>query len=93
MTDSENTSVDQILELREKMVEKFMMLSDGDYKISKNLEISCYNATVLFADEKGFVKKWENSIFRNSYCFLYLIQLRLIVLILFSEIIILALSV
>ena len=67
MTDSDTSSVDNVLELREKMVEKFLMLVDGDYKLAKNLEIGCYNATILFADEKGFIKKWENPVFRNSY--------------------------
>jgi DNA-directed RNA polymerase subunit M/transcription elongation factor TFIIS len=67
MADSDTSSVDNVLELREKMVEKFLMLVDGDYKLAKNLEIGCYNATILFADEKGFVKKWENPVFRNSY--------------------------
>ena len=67
MGDSDASSVDNVIELREKMAEKFLMLTDGDYKIAKNLEIGCYNATILFADEKGFIKKWENPVFRNSY--------------------------
>jgi len=67
MTDSETSSIDPITDLREKMVEKFLILTDGDYKNAKNLEIGCYNATILFADEKGFLKKWENPIFKNTY--------------------------
>ena len=67
MADSDASSVDNVIELREKMAEKFLMLTDGDYKIAKNLEIGSYNATILFADEKGFIKKWENPVFRNSY--------------------------
>lgn len=64
---SVSSSNDQVDELREKMIDKFLMLVDGDYRIAKNIEISCYNATIAFADEKGFIKKWDNTIFRNSY--------------------------
>lgn len=67
MAESDTSSIDPIIELREKMVDKFLILTDGDYKIAKNLEISCYNDTILFADEKGFMKKWENATFKNTY--------------------------
>jgi hypothetical protein len=39
MADSDTSSVDNVIELREKMAEKFLMLTDADYKIAKNLEI------------------------------------------------------
>ena len=67
MTDSETSTIDPIADLREKMVDKFLILTDGDYKSAKNIEISCYNDTILYADEKGFLKKWENSTFKNIY--------------------------
>ena len=65
--ESDTGNLDLVAELREKMIEKFLILYDGDYKASKNTEISCYNATIKFADEKGFIKKWENPIFKNTY--------------------------
>jgi len=67
MADSETSSVDPIMDLREKMVDKFLILTDGDYKLAKNLEIGCYNETIKYADVKGFLKKWENSVFKNTY--------------------------
>ena len=51
---TENTS--DITDLREKEIEKLLMLFDGDYKIAKNLELSCYNATIKYAEKKGFIK-------------------------------------
>jgi len=61
------SSQENIGEFREKMVEKFMILMGGDYSNSKNLEISCYNATINYANQKGFLKKWDNPIFRQIY--------------------------
>jgi transcription elongation factor S-II len=60
-------SQESIQEFREKMVEKFLILMDGDYKLSKNLEIGCYNATINYANNKGFLKKWDNPLFRQIY--------------------------
>ena len=67
MADSDTSSVDPITELREKMIDKFLILTDGDYKMAKNLEISCFNASLAFANEKGFLKKWDNPVFKNTY--------------------------
>jgi len=61
------TVTDPIRELRDKVIEKFMDVLDIDFKTAKNIEISCYNATIQQADEKGFIKKWENPVFKNSY--------------------------
>jgi len=57
----------EITELREKEIEKLLMLFDGEYRIAKNLELSCYNATIKYAEKKGFIKKWDNPVFRNIY--------------------------
>lgn len=68
MSDADSSSgIDPIEELREKIVNKFLMLFDGDYTVAKNLEIGCYNSTIHFADINGFVKKWDNSSFLNCY--------------------------
>jgi len=67
MSISSDCEVDNVSDLREKMVEKFLVLVDGDYKIAKNLEIGCYNSTLSFADTKGFIKMWDNPLFKKSY--------------------------
>jgi|688.fasta_scaffold323252_2 DNA-directed RNA polymerase subunit M/transcription elongation factor TFIIS len=58
---------ESISDFREKMVDKFLILMDSDYKEAKNIEISCYNDTINYANEKGFLKKWDNPIFRQMY--------------------------
>ena len=66
MTDCD-ISNENISEFRERMVDKFLILMDSDYKEAKNIEISCYNDTIIYANDKGFLKKWDNPIFRQMY--------------------------
>ena len=40
--------------------DKFNTLVNND-KISKNIEIGCYNYTIKKATEYNLVKKWDNS--------------------------------
>jgi DNA-directed RNA polymerase subunit M/transcription elongation factor TFIIS len=64
---SEVNVVESINDYREKIVEKFMIPMNNDYKLSKNLEISCYNQALEYSNEKGIIKQWENPIFKQIY--------------------------
>ena len=55
MSENDN-NFDSVEDFRERMVDKFLIVMDGDYKDAKNIEISCYNDTIRFANEKGFLK-------------------------------------
>jgi DNA-directed RNA polymerase subunit M/transcription elongation factor TFIIS len=66
MAENDN-NFDCVEDFRERMVDKFLIVMDGDYKDAKNIEISCYNDTIRFANEKGFLKKWDNPIFKQMY--------------------------
>tara|TARA_B100000795_G_C22735696_1_gene413256 strand:- start:643 stop:1152 length:510 start_codon:yes stop_codon:yes gene_type:complete len=55
-----------MIEIREKMIEKFMKLSNDEY-ISKSLEVGIYNYCIATSDKNDIVKKWNNDLFRNIY--------------------------
>jgi DNA-directed RNA polymerase subunit M/transcription elongation factor TFIIS len=56
-----------VQQLRENVVEKFMMIVDSDHTLAKNLEVSALNATINEWGDKGVLKKWDNHIFRDLY--------------------------
>jgi DNA-directed RNA polymerase subunit M/transcription elongation factor TFIIS len=60
-------SAETIGDFRDKVVEKFMIPTQNNYKISKNLEISCYNEAIKYATRKGIIKQWENNLFKEIY--------------------------
>ena len=53
-------------ELREKILTKIGKIVDDDL-ISQNIETGIYNSTIREADERGILKKWENTHFSRLY--------------------------